>query len=197
MSRWLVVLGVVVLALIGVLFWQLADKPSEPDGNVAAGNQNPDTGAKDPPPTTPDARESEVGYIRPVSPQSSDKRDSGPEEDLIDPESETFNKMLDVVVGNNLRAAAAFECDESGIEPNAKIKLNYRVRIANGRVSITDVRVIESEVPKAYEECYVRNVSAATFRLERMPDYEEGDQELITRVRSMKKYRSRAEFDKD
>jgi hypothetical protein len=33
--------------------------------------------------------------------------------------------------------------------------------------------------------------------MEDMPDFEEGDQELFTRVRSMKKYRSRAEFDKD
>jgi hypothetical protein len=40
-------------------------------------------------------------------------------------------------------------------------------------------------------------VSAATFRLEDMPDFEEEKQELFTRVRSMKKYRSRAEFDND
>jgi hypothetical protein len=116
---------------------------------------------------------------------------------LLDPESEAFHRRVDVVVGDRLRESAAFDCDESALDPDAEIKLNYRLRIVNGRITVSDVRVMHSDVSKAYEECYIRKVSAATFRMEDMPDFEEGDQELFTRVRSMKKYRSRAEFDKD
>ena len=42
--------------------------------------------------------------------------------------------------------------------------------------------------------CYINAVEKTTFQMDDMPDFEEPDQELFTRVRSMKKYRSRRDF---
>lgn len=196
MSRWVVILGIAVLALLGVLFWKLSDKPSKPEVDVAGRNDAPHTGDKDPPVTTREDAAPEVVWRHPDNRASGD-RDGGAPVALLDPESEAFHRRIDVVVADHLRESAAFDCDESGIDPNAVIKLNYKVRIVNGRTTISDVRIMKSEVPKAYEECYIRHVSAHSFQMDDMPDFEEGDQELFTRVRSMKKYRSRAEFDKD
>lgn len=200
MSRWLVVLGAVVLALLAFLWWKMSERPAEPEVEAATRTTAPVEPAE--PATTrarPDSGPGPV-WVDPTAASTAPTGDDGTGDnaakELVDPKSEKFNHRLDVVVGNRLRAPAAFKCDESGMDPDAKIKLNYKIRIVNGRITVSDVRVMESDVTPEYERCFVEQVEAATFRMDDMPDFEEGDQELITRVRSMKKYRSRAEFDK-
>lgn len=194
MSRWLVVLGVGVLALLAVLWWKMSDEPEEPRVEASMPTQTPPTADSEPARPVADAGSGPV-WVDPNAKRSNPDSDGDEEPELIDPKTETFNHRVDVVVGDKLRARAAFKCNEAGMTPNAAIKLNYKLRIVNGRITVSDVRVIKSEVTPEYERCFINSVEAATFRMEDMPDFEEGDQELFTRVRTMKKYRSRAEFD--
>ena len=190
MSRWLVVLGVGVLVLLAVLWWKMSGDPAEV--RVEAASSSPSSAGPEVRPPTDASAEKAPVWVDPSRESTAGANDSSEKVELIDPKSETFNHRIDVAIGNQLRARAAFDCDESGMDPNAALKLGYRLRIVNGRVTVSDVRVLESEVTPEYERCFVERVEAASFRMEDMPDFEEGDQELFTRVRSMKKYRTRA-----
>ena len=189
-NRTIALLVVAVLALVALLFWKMSANPADPKVNV---DRQTDASVKGVTTTTTPTKGP------PVATKAAPKADSGGdlEGELIDPKSDLFNHRIDVTVGDKLRATAAFECDESGMPPNSEIHLNYKVRIAHGRVTVSDIKVLKSEVTPDYQRCFIDAVQKTSFQMDDMPDFEEGDQDLYTKVRSLKKYRSRAEFDRE
>ena len=114
MSRWLVVLGIAVLVLLGVLYWKMSDKPEDPAAMASQRGGETDIGAKAPPSTTPDARAQYVasspscrcsGSMRPGRPLVLSSRPEGPVG--TDPHVELSLGQSVFAPGDTLRGAVA------------------------------------------------------------------------------------------
>lgn len=178
MTKWIIAVGV-VLALLGVLLWQVmnpskAARPSKRPGDagVVASRSDADVRPRNRP---ADAAVEDVD----------DSTGEGPV--LLSENSPQFIDQVDTIIPNQFRAKAS-KCYTGPLD-DRKLKLAYRLRIINGRVSATNIRVKNSTIADpALERCLIAAVREASFTRETMPDFEE-DEELFIRLRTLKKYK--------
>lgn len=187
MAKWLVA-GAALLALIGVLLWQLAASPSQPAARVAVFDASP-APAVEPP---PDAGRRAVKRAPAID-------DAAPAErpELVDVTSEVGFRRIGQDIPDRFRAELVSCVDPARHDPNAKLKVGYKMQIVGGWVYASNVRLIESEIDDpAVIRCILRAVESTRFEMDDMPDFEE-ESELFIRVRSLKKYRSQEEQTSD
>lgn len=184
MSKWTWLLAALVAALLISMVWLLRggddDKPAKrigPDAGVKT-TRAPDTQRPSRPKVvrrgeTPVANEDE-----PVK--------------MIDPKSEKFSDRIDVGIPFRLRSELAW-CYKGGLDPDLTVKIRYRLHIKKGQVTTTDVEAISSEVDRKLRNCFLEKVRNASWELRDMPDFTE-ENELFVRLRTLKKYKDRAEM---
>lgn len=191
MAKWFVAIGVIVIAL-GILLWQLAAPPktsapgtNAPARSLASGaSAGSDTKTNTKQPTAIRAQPSET---------LPEPEESEPE--LLVPGSEPFNDRLDIVIPNKFRDFAS-DCYEGGLHDDLKLKLIFQLNIKDKEVFATDIKILKSELPKELEQCMITAVRDARWSAEDLPDWSE-EHELFIRLRSLKKYKSRREFDEE
>lgn len=108
----------------------------------------------------------------------------------LDPQSDAFfNRFDDVVPARLTRSAASCYEGHAHLDRNQKLKLAFKTQITNGKVTVHDVRVLESTLgDQALETCFVRKVQEATWRDDELPDWVQDDQLVIRPERGMKKF---------
>ncbi len=119
--------------------------------------------------------------------------DVAPAKEHLNPESEEFIYRVEVQIPDRLRAAGADACDLD-FTSDAKLKFSYRLNVVGGRVSVENLKVVSSEVSDVTEQCLRNAIEAATWTVDDMDDFHE-DSELFLRMRALRKYESRKEFD--
>ncbi len=193
MAKWFVAIGVLVVAL-GILLWQLAAPPETPElaGTNTSAKSLATSGASA-------GNDTKVSSKQPtairVQPSEALPEDEEPEPELLVPGSEPFNDRLDVVIPNKFRDFAS-DCYEGGLHDDLKLKLIFQLNIKDKEVFATDIKILKSELPKELEQCMITAVRDARWQAEDLPDWSE-EHELFIRLRSLKKYKSRREFDED
>ncbi len=105
--------------------------------------------------------------------------------------SEPFWERVDEVYSRKLLGFAA-DCYQGGKERKQKLKVAFRFNISGGKVSVTDVRPVESTLndPKL-EACMVKAIAAATWDDKNMPDWSSSADEeetLVVRISTLKRF---------
>lgn len=190
MVKWFVAVGALAVVL-GVLLWQLAAPPKTPSP-IAAHTSDESLAMPASDIQTADNRHPTM--VQPVSgTPPSEPEEADPDPELLVPGSDDFGDRLDVVIPNKFRDVAS-DCYEGGLDPDLKLKLLFQLHIKDHEVFATDIKILKSEVPKELEECMISAVRESRWRADDLPDWSE-EHELFIRLRSLKKYKSRREFD--
>src|SRR5688572_16973583 len=137
MGKWLAIAAVALLALIVVLWRQLEASPiAEPAPQPAAA------------PAPVPASTAPVAVPAPAPAPVEPAPPTPPRPDKIDVESDAFyTKFLDVVPAMLSRPAAACYdnlAERDRVTRNQELSLKYKIRIKNGDVTISDVRVVKN-----------------------------------------------------
>ena len=178
MTRWLAAATVIVLALLALLWLQIREPA------VAV---------------TPTPVADVATAAVPASPSNASElalaaqkvREAQAQGGKIDPASDAFTYRFDEMVTPNLTMMAA-KCYTGGINRvhrNQKTKLNMKLQIKSGVVSVSDVKIVETTInDKALNDCFLREVAKTTWTDEQLPDWQQ-DEELVLRPeRGMKKF---------
>ena len=119
----------------------------------------------------------------------------------LDPQSDAFFYKFDEVVPKILtrEAASCYEGHAHLANRNMRLKLTFKTQIANGQVTLHDVKVVDSSLgDQALESCFVRKVSEAHWRDDSLPDWTQDDMLVLRPERGMKKYmKENLEYDGD
>lgn len=185
MAKWIAVAAGVGLLLILVL-WKLTAPPDEDKKKRPIAEKVEPTGP------TPMPKFGKKVVKKPQKKQPDGGIALAPVEKL-DPKSEEFNRRIDVGITDRLRAHAAL-CYKGGGDPDAKLKIFYRLRIENNKAWVTDVKLENHGIDAAVARCMVDKVERATWNPKDMPDFTtpENDREMLfVRLRALKKYKDR------
>ena len=125
-----------------------------------------------------------------VEPSTADTAEKKPE--ILDEDSKEFQYRVEVDIPDKLRAAGASACDLDLTSDN-KVHFSYRLQVVSGQVSVADVKLTKSEVNDVTEQCLRNAIETATWKVDDMADFEE-ENDLFIRLRTMRKYKTRAEF---
>lgn len=186
MVKWFLAVGALAVAL-GVLLWQLAAPPKTPAPMAASASSENLAMAQA-------ADNKQPTAVRPrLNEAPSEPEEKAPEPELLVPGSNDFGDRLDVVIPNKFRDMAS-DCYEGGLDPDLKLKLLFQLHIKDHEVFATDIKILKSELPKELEQCMISAVRESRWRADDLPDWSE-EHELFIRLRSLKKYKSRREFD--
>ncbi len=188
--KWLAVAAAVVVAALLGLWYQArspgtsaaAANPPEPAAVVV---RHPDRGA--PPGAAPADDDAPLpANVRPAGTLAPED-DPGP----IKKYSEPFWERVDETYSRRLLEFAS-DCYHGGKERKQKLKLAFRFDIAAGKVSVRDVRVVESTLgDPALEACMTKAVAAAAFDDPDMPDWSSSADEeetLLIRISTLKRF---------
>ena len=110
----------------------------------------------------------------------------------LDPKSERYANRMDDQVPQRLYGMAS-RCYKGGSERDQRLDVTYKIRVDNGAVSISDVRVVESTLTDPQlERCVLGTIGNASWRDDELPDlHEEGD--LFMRVEGFSSYLANAD----
>lgn len=190
MIKWFLAVGALAVVL-GVLLWQLAAPPKTPNPIAARAS---DESLAMPASATQSADNKQPTAVRPRLNEAPSKPDEAePKPELLVPGSDDFGDRLDIIIPNKYRDVAS-DCYEGGLDPDLKLKLLFQLHIKNNEVFATDIKILKSEVPKELEECMISAVRESRWHFDDLPDWSE-EHELFIRLRALKKYKSRREFD--
>jgi hypothetical protein len=187
MGKWLAAGGIVVLAILVLLWLQM--RPSEApvaarSAPAVAPTQVAMVAAR-PVPAKPPAAVAEPA--EPAAP------DPGPpvQPGKLDPRSDEFFYKFDSVVPKALTrdAAKCYEGRHGQLHRNQKLSLRFKTRIVKGEVSIHDVTIKESTLnDPALETCFIQSIQRASWKDDELPDWEQDDELVLRPERGMKKY---------
>ncbi len=179
MRRWLTPALSIAVVAAAALLWIELRAPAE----SAAATSRPPPVVAAPPRAAP-----APAPIAPPAPAVAAA--TAPARETLDPQSDAFFYRFDEVVPANLSRAAA-ECYEGArkVHRNQKLKLGFKVQIAQGVVTIKDVKVLQSTLDYAgLEACFIRAVSGVSWTDDELPDWIQDDELVIRPERGMKKY---------
>jgi hypothetical protein len=181
MLKWLTAVGTLLAAVL-LLLLRLGDSPSEgaPHGRPAA-DDSPGRGVVAPAVADAPTPEAEP----PSQPAAEPSPAPGSTPDDLE-----RDRVLDRDYPRRFAQAAATRCDVTGFDPDAKARIEYRLKIVGGEVLATGVRVTDSTLGDAVlEHCIVAAIEQTRWRDDTMPDLDE-ERELVFRVRAQKKFLS-------
>lgn len=105
--------------------------------------------------------------------------------------SETFWERVDETYSRRLLGYAA-DCYDGGKDRKQKVKVAFRFQIAGGKVTVKDVRQVESTMnDPALEACMVKAIANATWDDKNMPDWSSSPDEeetLVVRISTLKRF---------
>ncbi len=117
--------------------------------------------------------------------------------DKLAPSSDAFAARVDQDIPRRLMSGMA-SCYRGGLDPDARLKFKYVLRIQNGQARATNIEVLKSDLDdRAIEQCMTRALETAVWSEDDLPDFAE-ESELLLTLRGLKKYKSdeeRAEQD--
>lgn len=181
MGKWLAIAGIVVIAVLVVLWQQLDASTAAPAPRTAETRTTP------PAPLPPSAA--------PIAPAAKPTAEpAGPvaaAPEKLDPDSdEFFNQFVEVVPKRlTAQAAACYEGIAKRLHRNQKLSLRFKTKIVNGVVTVHDVTIKENTLGNpALEACFIQAVQRATWTDEALPDYEAEDELVLRPERGMKKF---------
>jgi len=186
MAKW-IMLAVAVGALLIFALWKL----TAPAKKAAKKSVPVIDASVEPTAPTPNHK-----YTKKVVKRPRKKSDAGiklAEPEKLHPKSQAFNRRIDVGIADRLRAHAA-KCYSGGHDPDAKLKIFYRLRIENGAAWVTDLKLENHGIPDKIARCMVQGVQRANWKSTDMPDYTTpaNDPEMLfVRLRALKKYKHR------
>lgn len=194
MSKLVGVLGVGLLVLVVLLYWKLTRKSEVSTATIpaVAADAAPLEKSEPPPRARKDAGTPQRDAADGVAAGSGDGS-NGPKE-LLTPRTPAYNHKLDVHIPDLYRAEMAKRCDYKKTT-DADVAFNYSLKIEGGRVTISNLKVLENEADEQTLRCFRNVIETATFDVPEMPDFAEDDVDLYIGLRSLRKYKSRAEFD--
>lgn len=176
--KWLVALGLVVAALVVLLFLQMRE-----DVTVEVAKKEPVTVQ----PVKQVASAAPAGLAEVAAKVQEAKANEG----KVDINSDAFFIRFDELVPQ-LTTRNAAKCYTGGlgrVHRNQKVKLSFKDTIKNGVVTITDVKVVESTInDQALIDCFVREVAGTTWSDDGLPDWQQDDELVIRPERGMKKF---------
>jgi hypothetical protein len=176
MLRALLAAGVVVTS--GAVLWSLHSGPTPAHASVPA---SAPASAPAPIATTPrpGATVHAPDAPRSGAPASAVRK--------LAPDSDAFHHRIDDLVPQRLYGEAA-RCYHGGQQRDQRLDLSYHVRVADGTVSIANVRAEDTTLTdRALERCIVDRVERARWRDELLPDYE-GEGDVFLSVQGFKQY---------
>jgi hypothetical protein len=177
MGKWLAAATVALLALLALLWLQIR----EPATAVAA-----------PPTQVAQAAPAQtLSTANDLAVAAQKVREAQTESGKIDPASDAFTYRFDEQVTPQLTMNAA-KCYTGGlnrVHRNQKTKLNLKLQIKNGVVTVSDVKIAETTIAdKALNDCFVREVAKTTWSDEGLPDWAQDEELVIRPERGMKKF---------
>lgn len=105
--------------------------------------------------------------------------------------SELFWERVDETYSRRLLGFAA-DCYGGGKERKQKLKVAFRFQIAGGKVTVKDVRQVESTMnDPALEACMLKAIANATWDDKNMPDWSSSPEEeetLVVRISTLKRF---------
>ncbi|MBZ0232693.1 MAG: hypothetical protein K8M05_10220 [Deltaproteobacteria bacterium] len=105
--------------------------------------------------------------------------------------SEPFWERVDETYSRRLLGFAA-DCYKGGKERKQKLKVAFRFNITGGKVSVTDVRPVESTLDDpALEACMLKAIAKATWDDKNMPDWTSSPDEeetIVVRISTLKRF---------
>jgi hypothetical protein len=114
----------------------------------------------------------------------------------LDTRSDLFMERKNEIIPSRIYAEAA-KCYRGQADRDQKIKVEFRLRVEDGEVSVSDVHVLKNTLTDAsLSRCIVDEVRKARFKDPEMPDWE-STEELLMRMRGFKKYASAGEPGED
>jgi hypothetical protein len=176
--KWLAALGLVVAALVVLLFLQMRE-----DVTVDV--------AKKEPVTVQPVKQVASAVPAGLADVAAKVQEAKANEGKVDINSDAFFIRFDELVPQ-LTTRNAAKCYTGGlgrVHRNQKVKLAFKDTIKNGVVTITDVKVVESTInDQALIDCFVREVAATTWNDDGLPDWQQDDELVIRPERGMKKF---------
>jgi hypothetical protein len=176
--KWLAALGLVVAALVVLLFLQMRE-----DVTVEV--------AKKEPVTVQPVKQVASAVPAGLADVAVKVQEAKANEGKVDINSDAFFIRFDELVPQ-LTTRNAAKCYTGGlgrVHRNQKVKLAFKDTIKNGVVTITDVKVVESTInDQALIDCFVREVAATTWNDDGLPDWQQDDELVIRPERGMKKF---------
>ena len=185
MGKWLAAGGVVLIALVVLLWLQM--QPSDPVPRAHAAvvpAEVPQAAvpsvAAAPPPKAPAAAAPAEAVPAP-----------SPAPGKLDPRSDEFFYKFDEVVPQRLarNAAKCYEGRHGSLHRNQKLSLRFKTKIVDGEVTVKDVTIKESTLgDAALETCFIQEVARSTWKDAELPDWEQDDEVVLRPERGMKKF---------
>jgi hypothetical protein len=112
----------------------------------------------------------------------------------LDPRSDRFRNRIDEQIPERLYGEAA-RCYRGGLLRDQKLDVEYHIHVADGNISITDVRITDTTINnRTLEECVKQKLLASHWRDDELPDLDEND-DLYMRVDGWKQYLANADDD--
>ncbi|HVK89179.1 MAG TPA: hypothetical protein VM513_33890 [Kofleriaceae bacterium] len=179
MGKWLAIAGIVIIAVLVVL-WQQLDSSSVAPAPRTAETRTAPPALSSAPPSAPIAQ--------PVA-EAAAPADVAPAK--LDPDSDEFFTQFVEVVPKRLtaQAAACYEGVTKRVHRNQKLSLRFKTKIVNGVVTVSDVTIKENTLANpGLEACFLQAVQRATWTDEALPDYEAEDELVLRPERGMKKF---------
>jgi hypothetical protein len=183
MGKWLAAGGLVVLALL-VLLWREM-RPTE----AMPAPVPPHEPAVAPPPVAVEAPAAPPDAVAPEAVAPVAAADSKPAK--LDPRSDEFFYKFDEAIPKVLtrNAAKCYEGRHGQLHRNQKLSLRYKVQVVNGEVQIHDVTIKESTLgDSALETCFIQAVQRSTWKDDVLPDVGIDDELVLRPERGMKKF---------
>jgi hypothetical protein len=176
--KWLAALGLVVAALVVLLFLQMRE-----DVTVDV--------AKKEPVTVQPVKQVASAVPAGLADVAAKVQEAKANEGKVDINSDAFFIRFDELVPQ-LTTRNAAKCYTGGlgrVHRNQKVKLAFKDTIKNGVVTITDVKVVESTInDQTLIDCFVREVQGTTWNDDGLPDWTQDDELVIRPERGMKKF---------
>jgi hypothetical protein len=175
MRKWFALATVLVIAALALLWLQIGSRTSQATGAPASRNVS-------------------VAPVSPLATKLATAAQLAAEQATptkLDPASDAFFYKFDEQLPPAITAEAAkcYTSEVQRVHRNQKVKLAYTIKVKDGNVSVTDVKVIESTVDnKALETCFAREVAQFTWRDDELPDWQQNDELVIRPERGMKKF---------
>jgi hypothetical protein len=183
-ARFLIVPG---LAMAGAILW-LGLSPS---------------GARtvDVPAAAPAERASAPAKVAPTvktedAPSNGDEIAKALDSHKLDTRSDAFVQRKNDDIPERLYAEAA-KCYRGQVDRDQKIKIEFRMHIEDGEVSVSNIRILKNTLSdRELERCILDEVRKTRFKDPEMPDWE-STEELLMRMRGFKKYAQSSEPGED
>jgi hypothetical protein len=177
MAKWLAAATVAVLALLALLWMQIR-------GPAAAVSAAPKQQVAQAAPT-------QLATASDLAIAAQKVREAEAHSGKVDPASDAFTYRFDEQVTPQLTMNAA-KCYTGGlnrVHRNQKTKLNLKLQIKDGVVTVSDVKMVETTIAdKALNDCFMREVAKTTWTDEQLPDWAQDEELVIRPERGMKKF---------